>query len=84
MAKRSLEQTVQQRWEKKSEVGRVIKCKFQDESYLAVPVTGKTEVQTLVLNALKEFDVVVFSAPAGVGKSYLTMSEAADWLKKGV
>jgi phosphate starvation-inducible PhoH-like protein len=84
MAKRSLEQTVQQRWEKKSEVGRVIKSKFQDESYLAVPVTAKTDVQKLFLNALKEFDVVVFSAPAGVGKSYLTMSEAADWLKKGV
>lgn len=84
MAKRNLEQTVQQRWEKKSEVGRVIKSKFQDESYLAVPVTAKTDVQKLFLNALKEFDVVVFSAPAGVGKSYLTMSEAADWLKKGV
>lgn len=63
---------------------RVIKSKFQDESYIATPVTAKTDVQRQFLNALKEFDVVVFSAPAGVGKSYLTMSEAADWLKTGV
>lgn len=84
MAKRNLEQTVQNRWEKKAEIGRVIKSKFQDENYLAPPVTAKTDVQKEFLNALKEFDVVVFSAPAGVGKSYLTMSEAADWLKKGV
>ena len=84
MAKRSLEKTVQERWDKKAEVGRVIKSKFQDENYLATPVQAKTDVQKQFLNALKEFDVVVFSAPAGVGKSYLTMSEASDWLKKGL
>lgn len=64
--------------------GRVIKSKFQAENYIAAPVTAKTEVQKQFLNALKEFDVVVFSAPAGIGKSYLTMSEASDWLKKGI
>lgn len=84
MAKRNVEQVVQNRWDKKAEVGRVLKPKFQDESYIAVPVTAKTEVQKEFLQALKEFDVVVFSAPAGVGKSFLAMSEASDWLKKGL
>ena len=84
MAKRNVEQVIQNRWDKKADVGRVLKPKFQDESYIATPVTAKTEVQKEFLQALKEFDVVVFSAPAGVGKSYLTMSECADWLKKGI
>ena len=84
MSKRNQAQVANERWEKKAEIGRVIKSKFQDENYLATPVTAKTDVQKQFLNALKEFDVVVFSAPAGVGKSYLAMSEASDWLKKGV
>lgn len=84
MAKRSQAQVVEDRWSKKADIGRVIKPKFQDENYLATPVTAKNDVQKLFLNALKEFDVVVFSAPAGVGKSYLTMSEVSDWLKKGL
>lgn len=84
MAKRSQAQVVEDRWSKKADIGRVLKPKFQDENYLATPVTAKNDVQKLFLNALKEFDVVVFSAPAGVGKSYLTMSEVSDWLKKGL
>lgn len=84
MAKRSQAQVVEERWVKKADIGRVLKPKFQDENYLATPVSAKNDVQKLFLNALKEFDVVVFSAPAGVGKSYLTMSEVSDWLKKGV
>ncbi len=84
MAKRSQAQVVEERWVKKADIGRVLKPKFQDENYLAAPVSAKNDVQKLFLNALKEFDVVVFSAPAGVGKSYLTMSEVSDWLKKGV
>lgn len=84
MAKRSQAQVVEERWVKKADIGRVLKPKFQDENYLATPVSAKNDVQKLFLNALKEFDVVVFSAPAGVGKSYLTMSEVSDWLKKGI
>lgn len=84
MAKRSQAQVVEERWVKKADIGRVLKPKFQDENYLAAPVSAKNDVQKLFLNSLKEFDVVVFSAPAGVGKSYLTMSEVSDWLKKGV
>ena len=84
MAKRSQAQVVEERWVKKADIGRVLKPKFQDENYLATPVTAKNDVQKLFLNALKEFDVIVFSAPAGVGKSYLTMSEVSDWMKKGL
>ena len=84
MAKRNQAQVVEERWVKKADIGRVLKPKFQDENYLAAPVSAKNDVQKLFLNALKEFDVIVFSAPAGVGKSYLTMSEVSDWLKKGV
>ena len=84
MAKRNQAQVVEERWLKKADIGRVLKPKFQDENYLAAPVSAKNDIQKLFLNALKEFDVVCFSAPAGVGKSYLTMSEVSDWLKKGV
>ena len=81
MTKRTKRQVVEDRWEKKVETGRVIKEKFQQE--VKPPVRAKTEVQKEFLAALKEYDVIVFSAPAGVGKTMLTMSEASDWLKKG-
>lgn len=84
MAKRNQAQIVQDRWEKKAEIGRVLKPKFQDVNYIAAPVQAKTESQKQFLNALKEFDVVCYTAPAGVGKSYLTMCEVSDWLKKGI
>lgn len=82
MAKRSVKQVVEDRWEKKGETGRVVKGKFEGE--IQPPVQGMTEVQKEFLVALKNYDVVVFSAPAGVGKTFLTMSEASDWLKKGL
>lgn len=61
--------------------GRVIKGKFAGE--VRPPVQAKNAVQKNFLKALNQYDVVLFSAPAGVGKSFLTMSEASDWLKKG-
>lgn len=81
MTKRNQRQVVENRWEKKEEKGRVIKEKFQDE--IKPPAQAKTPIQKEFLAALREYDVVVFSAPAGCGKSYLTMCEASDWLKKG-
>jgi len=60
---------------------RVVKGKFEQE--IKPPVQAKTPVQKEFLAALKQYDVIVFSAPAGCGKSLLSMSEAADWLKKG-
>ena len=61
---------------------RVVKEKFQNE--VMPPVTAMNDVQREFLSALKKYPVVVFNAPAGVGKSHLTMSEVTDWLKKGV
>lgn len=84
MSKRNQASVRETRNAKKDEVGRVIKHKFQDENYLAPPVQAKTEVQKQFLAALKTHDVVAFVAPAGAGKSYMTMCEVSDWLKKGV
>lgn len=84
MTKRNNRQVVEDRRVKKAETGRVLKDKFQTEDYIAAPVQAKTEVQKEFLAALKTYDVVAFVAPAGVGKSFLTMSEVSDWLKKGV
>lgn len=84
MAKQNRASVREARNTKKEETGRVLRPKFQDESYIAPPVQAKTEAQKEFLAALKTHDVVVFVAPAGCGKSFLTMSEVADWLKKGI
>lgn len=81
MTKRSQRQVVNDRRAKKEEAGRIVKEKFHQE--VKPPVTPKTQVQKDFLQAIREYDVVCFSAPAGVGKSFLTMSEVSDWLKKG-
>lgn len=82
MAKRNQRQIIDDRRAKKEEVGRVVKEKFEQE--VKPPVKAQTEIQKEFLQALKTYDVIAFSAPAGVGKSFLTMSEASDWLKKGL
>src|SRR5690625_4520109 len=61
--------------------GRNIKEKFERE--VKPPVQARNEVQKEFLRALSKYEVIVFSAPSGVGKSYLTMCEVSDWLKKG-
>lgn len=66
---------------KATKTQRIVKDKFLDE--VKPPVQAKNNVQKEFLKALKTHEVVVFSAPAGVGKSFLTMSEVSDWLKKG-
>lgn len=81
MAKQSQQTVKNARMAKKAATGRVIKEKFVNE--VRPPVQAKNDVQKRFLNALKQYDVVLFSAPAGTGKSMLTMSEASDWLKKG-
>lgn len=81
MAKRNVQKVIEERWTKKEEKGRQVNEKFQGE--VRPPVQAKTPIQKEFLAALREYDVVVFSAPAGCGKSFLTMSEASDWLKKG-
>lgn len=81
MSKRNQRQVVEDRRDRKAETGRVVREKFQEE--VRPPVQAKTEIQKEFLSALKEYDVICFQAPAGVGKSYLTMCEVSDWLKKG-
>lgn len=82
MTKRNRQTVQQSRQNKKAEVGRVIDPKFDKE--VKPPVQAKTAVQKEFLQALANYDVVVLSAPAGVGKSFITMSEVSDWLKKGI
>lgn len=82
MVKRSRKDVVDSRWEKKETQGRNVNPKFVQRE-LKEPVQAKNAVQKEFLKALNEYDVVVFSAPAGVGKSFLTMSTVADWLKAG-
>lgn len=80
--KRNQQQVVEDRWAKKDANGRVVRD--ADHSYVKPPISAKNEAQKLMLQALKESKVVVFIAPAGVGKSFITMSECTDWLKKGI
>jgi len=82
VAKRRQTDVIEERWNKKADAGRVIKESRQIE--VRTPVQAQTQVQKDFLDALKTHDVVVFSAPAGVGKTFLTMSECSDWLKKGL
>lgn len=79
--KQNREKVQNARMAKKASTGRVIREKFSNE--VRPPVQAKNDVQKRFLNALKQYDVVLFTAPAGTGKSLLTMSEASDWLKKG-
>lgn len=63
---------------------RIIKDKFLEErTQKVVPIQAKNEFQKKVLRALATKQVIVISAPAGVGKSLLTMAAAADALMKG-
>lgn len=81
--KRNQAKVVAERWERKAETGRQVNEKHAAKE-VKPPVQAKTPIQKEFLQALKEYDVIAFSAPAGCGKSYLTMSEASDWLKKGL
>lgn len=82
LTKRNRQTVKEARQVKKEEAGRTIKEKFIEE--VKPPVTAKNNKQKEFLAALANYDVIVFEAPAGVGKSYLTMSEVSDWLKKGL
>jgi len=81
MAKQNRATVREARNTKKEETGRIVREKFSKEVQPAVK--AKNPIQKEFLDALRTHDVVLFSAPAGVGKSFLTMSEVSDWLKKG-
>ena len=80
--KSNKKKVVDERWEKKAETGKVVRD--EKHTYLKPPVQAKNDVQRQFLKALQTKSCIVFNAPAGVGKSYLTMSEVTDWLKKGI
>ena len=86
MTKRNKQQVVEDRWNKKYSQGKVRdeEGKFLEE--IKPPVKPKNDVQREFLDALNDsqYSVVCFSAPAGVGKSFLAMSTVSDWLKKGI
>lgn len=81
MTKRNRQRVVDSRWEKKEQAGRIVKD--EEHTYVKPPITAKNAFQVELLKTLKTKQVIVVDAPAGVGKSFVTMSEVSDWLKKG-
>lgn len=61
---------------------RKIDHRFDSERRVE-PIQAKNEFQKKVLKSMRNKQVVVLIAPAGVGKSYLTMGQAADWFVNG-
>lgn len=61
---------------------RKVNPKFEQERKVP-PIQAKNEFQKAVLKAIKTKQITVLIAPAGVGKSYLTMAQASDWLVNG-
>lgn len=61
---------------------RKVNIKF-DAEHKVEPIQAKTQFQKDVLKALKTKQIVVLIAPAGVGKSFLAMGQAADWYVNG-
>lgn len=87
MAKSNRREVQDRRREKKEKTGRVVKDKFNNEEqgcYIAKPVQAKNEVQVQFLQAIHNKQVTCFLAPAGCGKSLLTMATCTDFLKKGI
>lgn len=80
--KRARRTKQQVREDKVNEGTRKIKEKFLDKR-VPPPVSAKTDLQKQIFKALATKQVVVVSAPAGVGKSFCTMTVAADALMKG-
>ena len=59
----------------------LVNCnKFQKE--IKPPVQAKNESQKEFLRAFSQYDVSAYIAPAGCGKTYLSMCQMADALKK--
>ena len=79
MAKRNNQTVIQKRWEKKMAKGKEVKGDYE----LQPSVLARNDRQKEFLKNLNTKDVCVFNAPAGCGKTYLTMCETTDWLKKG-
>lgn len=83
MTKRNQRQVVEDRWDKKSEKGRVIHEKFEEERAVRVlPLVAKSEAQKKALHAFTEKQLVILSGSAGTGKSELMCWWASKlWLE---
>ena len=77
--KRSKQDVTDDRWAKKERTGKVIADSYE----IATPVTPLNPFQAKLDNALHNKKVIVVDAPAGCGKSFITMSYASDRLKNG-
>jgi len=62
---------------------RRVNTKFEDEHHKVEPIQAKNEFQKKVLKAFKTKQIIALITPAGCGKSYLAMSQAADWFVNG-
>lgn len=80
--KRNNKKVVDSRWETKEAQGRVVR---EDErSYVKPPIQVKNAFQKQFIHALNTKQVIAVMSPAGTGKSFVSMSEVCDWIKKGV
>ena len=79
--KRTKRTVVETRWEQKEQTGRIVKD--EDHSYVKQPIKALNDFQKEFLDSLHNYQIVVVDASAGVGKSFITASTVADWLKKG-
>lgn len=79
MTKRNMKQVVEDRWEKKEEVGRVIQDKFKVLRQVP-PLQAKTEAQKHYMKSLKENIISLAVGHAGCGKSFCAAYYAAQLL----
>lgn len=80
--KRNRTTTRERKLGKKDKNERVVKDKFEHE--IRPQIQPLNDIHREFLSALATHDVILFSAPAGVGKTIMSMSEVTDWLKKGL
>lgn len=76
----------QERVNNRQERGRIVSQKAaveHEEVRVNKPITPKTNLQKELLSALQQDDVILVDAPAGTGKTFVTMSTVVDWLKQG-
>ena len=82
MTKRNRNKVFDDRRTRKEETGRVLNPKFEHERQLP-KVIPKNDFQRDLLKAITFQTVIVGDAPAGSGKSFLTMSTVSDMLRSG-
>ena len=81
MTKRNRRNVVDARWAKKETQGRVVKD--EEHSYNKPPIQAKNKFQIDLIKSIKSSKITIVDAPAGVGKSFVVMSEVSDAVKKG-